>query len=121
MVDWSTVADRLGGLKVHQWRVVVACLKENDCLPEHALAVIDYGVANGKEPKQIAHRLKIARNTLPASEAWPGAKPLKKPQAPKSASDAEADLRFKIQWEGRQAKKSQTEINAELVAAGITP
>lgn len=121
VADWNRVADRLGGLKIHRWQQVVACLKENDCLPEHALAVIDYGVANGKEPKQIAHRLKLARNTLPVSEAWPGTKPAKKPPEPKSETEAQADLRFKIQWEGKQAKKSQTEINSELIAAGITP
>ena len=121
MATWEQVAADLGRLKAVRTVDVIAKLKDHQCQPAHALAVIRVGVDLGYDTGGIVHRLKLATPTLAPTEGWPK----KKPKVDQAAKDRErkqqADeaIATKVIKDGRAAKKSDEAIKADLAAAGL--
>lgn len=119
---WGKVADRLCEFGSSCWGQVIADAKAAGCNPGLALALIDYGKANGYGIGAINVRLSKARPSLANDAGWPD-KPKVAAKTKHEPTEAErADRkRFDIVYDGRRAGKTRDQINADLIAAGLTP
>jgi hypothetical protein len=124
MAGWNQVAAALTARKAARWQDAIRICRDQQCTPDHALALIEHGSAKGYDIGGIIHRLKLAHPGLAVDAAWP-----EKPKAVRAAESKTAGDRDKaakdvqareIIRSGRKAQKPESDIHADLAAAGLT-
>lgn len=117
---------RLAGMGVVNARQACDTAKNGcQCNPEHAMALIDFAVANGKGPGAIVWRFSRSVPSMPVESGWPQNGEAdamvardEKAMARKRREQRDSDA-TQIIKQGRKSKKPDEEIMAELVAAGL--
>jgi hypothetical protein len=125
-LGWEAIGTELCKLEVARWQDAIAGAKAAGCTAGQAMLLIDFGKAHGFGPGAIVSRMKAANPALPVESGWPG-----KPKAAvkaDAAARAKAELAIREQRvneadaiirNGRRAQKPDSEIQAELTAAGL--